>query len=1445
MHIEWSKIRPLNHSQKEGFEEFVCQLARNERDLKGKSHFLRKGKPDAGVECYWVMIDGDEYAWQAKFFLNSLSDTQWQEVDKSVKTALEKHPRLTQYYIVIPVDRPDARVDGQKSMLQKWNEHVTKWQGWAAAKGMTVNFEYWGQSEMVYRLSYKENEGKHRFWFEVNEFTDDWMNKKLEFAIDALGERYTPKVNFELSIAKAFSGMGRDDAFKKMMYDRLVELFKKFRSTYHVFDLPELNGVADIAEQRLLDFRPYLLGLDLAGTDPIDFPGIDARLREIDQLLEKSTSILYKEQRKKEEVNPTPSHGTRPFSTSLSEVYELKGAVIGFLDFLGSRLIELVNEPFMILTGEAGFGKSHLLADVAERRKRNGQFTLMLLGQHFVTNENPWKQILSSQLLIGGDEYSFLGVLNAKAEASGSRIMIAVDALNEGNGKIFWPDQLKQFIKTVRQYSWLALVVSVRTSYEKLIVDKAIIDENLAIEVVHYGFSEHEMEAADYFFDAYGITKPRIPFLHPEFRSPLFLKLFCDGLKKGGHKEVPPGYEGITAIIDFFLASVNKRLAQLHQYDQNLNLVKAGVAALAGRIATSGEQFIPYENAVYFFNDLKELRILRDKLGFFKSLVFEGVLSKNLYWREDGSHVDGVYFAYERFFDHLVAANLLAQVKNPLFEFSRFGKFSKLFKDEQACYQNEGLLEALSVQIPEKLDYEFFDLVPHIADTRAVSEAFLTSLLWRRKETFGRENEERNIIDRAGGWLKSKIFGLMNLSHRERVFHYLHEIVIKKNKLGGSFLETQVLLCSVPEHIFNVDYLHRRLMSMSMTDRDAFLIPWFNEHYEEGTPIERLIDWSWRDEKRNYLDEESVLLASTMLSWLLISPNRELRDSATKAIICLLQDRAHLLIRLLNKFENVNDPYIYERLFAITYGCAIRAEKKEFLPTLCEYIFTLIFDKELVYPNYLLRDFARGIIEFASKSGLSLSFDVARSKPPYRSEPFPDFPTIDDIDAKYKLKAEDAKHYYYQNEILESMTTEYGRGTARYGDFGRYTFGYALDDWDVNENGLSNYAVELIFQHYDVKKHGRFDANSRSGKSTERIGKKYQWIALFEVLARTSDHYKMYDDSSWGDKKKLMAFEGAWHPNMRDIDVTTVLRATGKTAFDGEIGEESWWAKNKYDNWDTDNAVWLKQADDLPAIEGIIEVQDSTGESWLCLEIFPEWAEPQGIAEDRWSGSHKRLYYQLRGYLISEAKAVEFLKWLTDNPDNDMPESRSRTTLMSREYYWSDAFRFFAKPYYNGQAFHDVHDDKKGTLAGKVHLPVEDYLWEKNNDASTQANISFYKPSALLFDGMQMRQTHAEGVMTGASGEIICLDPSVNEKGPSCLLVRKKPFIEFLKTEKLCLFWTLRGEKQILGNATRSEDEYTSHKIRGQYEMGSKGNLAGEKKSIINTYSGKKKLKKP
>lgn len=55
------------------------------------SQFTRKGKPDAGVECYWTLPTTEEMAWQAKYFL-TLDTTQWAQLDESVKTARDKLP---------------------------------------------------------------------------------------------------------------------------------------------------------------------------------------------------------------------------------------------------------------------------------------------------------------------------------------------------------------------------------------------------------------------------------------------------------------------------------------------------------------------------------------------------------------------------------------------------------------------------------------------------------------------------------------------------------------------------------------------------------------------------------------------------------------------------------------------------------------------------------------------------------------------------------------------------------------------------------------------------------------------------------------------------------------------------------------------------------------------------------------------------------------------------------------------------------------------------------------------------------------------------------------------------------------------------------------------------------------------------------------------------------
>ena len=89
LNIDFNNIRSINGSANEGFEEFVCQLARRE-EIPCTKTFVHKGKPDGGVECYWTLEDGSIVAWQAKYFCKAFDDSQYQQIDRSVKEALAK-----------------------------------------------------------------------------------------------------------------------------------------------------------------------------------------------------------------------------------------------------------------------------------------------------------------------------------------------------------------------------------------------------------------------------------------------------------------------------------------------------------------------------------------------------------------------------------------------------------------------------------------------------------------------------------------------------------------------------------------------------------------------------------------------------------------------------------------------------------------------------------------------------------------------------------------------------------------------------------------------------------------------------------------------------------------------------------------------------------------------------------------------------------------------------------------------------------------------------------------------------------------------------------------------------------------------------------------------------------------------------------------------------------
>lgn len=1408
MSINWNNIRPLENSQNEGFEELVCQLARKE-DIPNRKEFIRKGKPDAGVECLWTLNNDDEFAWQAKFFTNSIEENQWAQIDKSVKTVLDKHPNLKKYYIAIPNDPPDARIEGQTSMLDKWNLRVSKWEEWAENKGVRVEFIPWWSSDLIERLQKPENVGLTYFWFNKEEFTDKWCIEQSELSITDLGKRYTPKLNIQLKIAEIFNGISRDEKFK--------------RQVINLFDDLLIKGSKIIPKTKALDSYSSDIQKELKAIhvlfDAINFKGIQTL--PIDAFLEllRNTSEIvshiknyYLDEESKLQVKPDDYRYYKKFGYEISHIRDFEGSIYELTRFLEGTTIKLANHPFLLLEGEAGIGKSHLLADIISTRTKNNLISLFFLGQHFVTDEDPWTQIFKKND-INCSVNEFLGALNSKAQVSGQRIIIFIDAVNEGRGKYFWDKNIKSFLSRIKKYEWLGVVISIRTSYSELIFPEDEIKEEDIIRYTHYGFRNQEYEATKLFFNNYGIELPSIPLLHPEFQNPLFLLLFCEGLNKAGYTRIPDGLQGITAIIDFFINSVNDILSKPIRldYPKSINVVRKAIESLITYKIENHLRYVSYEQAFIIVNKISQE--FSTKRGLLDELISEGILSKNLFWNPEKQYEEGVYLAYERFEDHLTSTYILNT--NPELEgaFKEDGNLYHLVKDEHSCYMNKGVIEALTIQIPEKTGKEFYEYVPHVKDSYPIIECFVQSLLWRKTETT-----------------------------TEKLVGYVNSTVLKYQGTHDLFWDTILSVTSIPDHYFNAYSLHKNLMGMNLPDRDAWWTIYLKQQFYDESAVKRLIDWAWNTHDKSHISDESVKLTAITLSWFHTSTNRKLRDSATKALISLLENRIHIIIELLKEFENVNDPYIYERLFAVAYGCSIRTEQTEKLRDLSNYIFETIFNnKDEIYPHILLRDYARGVIEFTSYLGFDLDFDISIARPPYKSSFPKKFPSNEDIDNKYEFdyKAKDFKeHYWAQNSILRSMTTEYGRGTAGYGDFGRYTFQSALRTWDIDENALSNLAVEWIFEKYgyDKDKHGVFDREIGSGRGRdtiphERIGKKYQWIALYEMLARVSDNCKKYADWSYRHEEEE-DYQGPWIPYVRDIDPTMLINKTG--SYDEEEPNDFWWSQVKYANWELDNKEWAKLSEDLPCSKELINVADKNNEEWLILEGYPEWAESKKVGDEKWDKPHKRMWYQVRSYLIEEADYDKIKDWALnqDFMGRWMPESSSRYEVFSREYYWSPAYNYFNnKEYYGGMELREVHDNITGQYIGDAILTTNDFLWEEEFDKSKEDTISFLKPSKHIYENMKLVFSKKEGEFIDEKGETICFAPSVHFDSKSYLLIKKEPFLKFLKESKLRILWTVLGEKNIIGGHSNRDVFYDRLEISGAYYL----NESNEVEGNINT----------
>jgi len=989
--------------------------------------------------------------------------------------------------------------------------------------------------------------------------------------------------------------------------------------------------------------------------------------------------------------------------------------------FAESPAFSLLDHNALLILGEWGTGKTHFLCDVTRQRMDEGLPSLLYLASNIPTGVNPLDGLCTATGLAGNRKRLLSDLQNLGVQARG-RTLLIIDGINEGD-RDQWRRTVSSLVREIQEYPNVGLVLSCRDPFQRLIFSARTLRRY--VQLTHPGFADIEFNAQLEFFTYYGIDAPGYPLITPEFSRPLFLKLLCTALtdlasktRKLRFKEITAGQKGMTYILEHFVDSVGK------QIEDDFDLARGSCwRALKGSDSPTGEV---QSLAGTLARDLSEslsraecLSILRSSTGlsttdakrFLHRLLVDGLLAEGIRWNTaTGTPQEVIQFPYQRFGDHLVARHLLvrhlattseASIRRSFYANRPLGQVFTVDKRGDS-FRLPGLAAAIMLEFPERIkrvaalrDRELLSFLPKrcllVAPLR---EVFLDGLHWRPSDSFS------HATDRA------------------------FDFFLRDPNTRNAALEVAVVLAARPEHPYSADRLYRYLAAMTMPDRDLI----WTEFLRQAPPTatwQRLVRWVEKNSAR--MTDPSVRKNTILLLALFLTTTYdEARDNVTHALFLLGLHDPETLFAQTAAALGFNDPYLPERMLAASYGIAMNlwADPKgqRLRASIVPFAQSLMRDMFLpgaahATTHTLTRDYALGVIELARRISPGM---VRRGERRYVVQPFAHLPSP----------------FQPAEEIGDEVVADTER--AIHMDFGNYTMGGLVRGRQNYEFGDTEYKLirrqilgRMAELGYSYKRFGTVDAEiSRRSSSfghqespgkVDRYGKKYSWIAFFEM-------YGVREAQGELDEHR----EG-WRTSDCDIDPSFPEPAPTwvpplPALFSSPYTEPMAWLEDG-PHPDYESLLELPEVDGLPG-------------PWVLLDGFIA----QGATEDP-----RDVFTFLRGLLV-RPRDIGRLTWLvneTPYPANRrVPEPGEDYYTYAGEVPWSRRFGTSLRQR-NGRAkahldmAFDRYEGPRWIGELPVEVPIHNFAWESYHSNLNQAG-HVVLPAPLLCERLGLvnhRQT--------------------------------------------------------------------------------------------------------
>lgn len=1006
-------------------------------------------------------------------------------------------------------------------------------------------------------------------------------------------------------------------------------------------------------------------------------------------------------------------------------------------DKLCRNLKHVLEPQFIAVIAKAGCGKTQLAAQLTTNTEDRSAGVL-LFGKNLQAGQT--MDNLAGRITIQGERVksfeALLAAVDSAGERSGKRLPIVIDGLNEAEDPRDWKDALASLRITVKKYPYVLLVCTLRPEF----ADQALPSEGF-LGLKMKGFGNDTDDAIDRYFQYYRIRPSQVRLPYKLLSHPLTLRMFCEVTNP--KRETTVNLESIssslTALFEKYIEQVAGRIQELaprsarHQDFETLTAIgKIGLAL--------------WENNSRSMDENEARRLIGDSdrpwpESIMYALQDNGILIRGTNNRSDFRDISIVF---DSLAGHIVADALIRKgIKNDINSWFQKNVDAKLTGN---IYRSHPLAEDV-----------FRSLVGLLPRRRYGKH------LWQLLEGPLRE---RALGETA--WLESSYLDHETVSELAKL---IDTVLNGHSRIFDRIWDVR----AIPSHPLNVSFMDSVLRPMSISDRDRKWTEWVRGKAQEIIRDLQQMDECWGSAKSAGNED---LLHAKWIMWTLTSTVRRLRDYGTRALYrfgCL--DPQKLFKMALDSLR-VNDPYVSERMMAACYGVAMSLwadpkgdQLRAALPEMADEIITQMFASDAPHgtSHVLTRDYAAGIVILATQVTPGC---ISRQKLCYVSEfkhessPFPKADMINDSDV---AEAEEAIRMDFGNYTIGRLIPDrhnYDYGNPKYSDVCRQIYwrildlGYSPSRFrDIDRDIMTGYTP------YGLPHPGKVD----------RYGKKYSWIAFFEM-------YGLHLDEGI-----LPAELSSDRPSDADIDPS--FPEPPKTWLPP--------LPNLFDATPTAPEIWCKDGPipDYSRLLKCANVDEYEG-PWILLD---------GFVEQVTDTDERLIRTAIRCFFVEPSQISNFLSKIesVEHVGSCLPRCQVDYHTHAGEISWSRHFGSDLRDSKGGigpdsqEVFREFKNE--AWQAGiQAEIPIHKLVWEDYVSQSNRDN-AIHIPSPFLCEQLRLRNHHGEWDLFDQTGRLATLYRVLASERDTVTgrlaYLRFDLFSSYLKLRDLVPVWISWGER--------------------------------------------------